>query len=817
MRSPAACTIISRNYLSYARILARSWQRHQPGARFYLLVVDRLPEGVDAGPGVLVVEPEELGLSSFPEMCRMYDVTELSTAMKPSLLALLLDDYGEEAVAYLDPDILILRPLPELWDALAGASLVLTPHLLRPIPRDGRRPGELDILLAGAYNLGFIAVRACAETRHFLAWWAERLRDDCRIDPARGLFVDQRWVDLVPGLFPSTVLWRDETCNVAYWNLHSRPLERRGDRFFVHGRPVGFFHFSGFDPATPWVLSRHQDRLEVGAGSALADLLAAYTEMQLADGFEECRAWGYGYARREDGIATVQAAPSARPENLAREDPGALKTTPAPLGVNLAGYFAAETGVGEAVRSEIRSFEAAGIAYVRNHVVDGGLAQENPHPVNLVHVNADQVPLFVRQKGAEYFRHRYNIGYWFWEISQFPEEWQGSFERFQEIWVGSRFTQDVLSRVSPVPVVHIPLSVEEDLPREDWGRSRFRLPPDRFVFLFVFDFKSYLERKNPLGLIRAFRQAFGKDDKVTLVHKCSHGESFPSGLAALQQAGGGANAASAADIRILDGVLSRQEINTLLSLSDCYVSLHRSEGFGLTLAEAMSLEKPVIATGYSGNMDFMTPVNSFPVDYRLIEIAEDHGPYKKGAFWADPDVDHAVSLMRLVYEDRERAREAGRRARQDIRRTLAPEVVGGRIRERLQRVTTAAFARRRGGAEEDRLLHHIRQVVGNTVEVGANVVVVSKGDDELLKLESRQGWHFPQVEDGRYAGHHPADSLGAVGHLEALRAQGGGYLLFPSTAFWWLEYYDGFTRHLDSRYPRIWQDESCILYRLAGI
>lgn len=804
MRSPAACTIISRNYLSYARILASSWQQHEPGRRFYLLVVDGLPDGTDAGPGVRVLAPEELGLSSFDEMRRKYDVTELSTAVKPSLLSLLLERYGEEAVVYFDPDILILRPLDELWEALAAASVVLTPHLVGPIPQDGRKPAELDILLAGAYNLGFVAVRGSEETRGFLAWWSERLRDGCRIDHARGMFVDQRWIDLVPGLFPSTVLLRDETYNVAYWNLHSRPLERRGDRFFVQGRPVAFFHFSGFDPETPRVLSKHQDRTAIEEGTALAELLDAYVEMQARNGLAVSRRWGYGHAR-----PVPVPSPAAPPAE--------------PIGVNLAGYIASEKGVGEAVRSSIRSVQAAGIPYVLNNFTDSGSAnletrftafsEENPLPVNLVHVNADQVPHFVAQKGEGYFRGRYNIGYWFWENSTFPEEWQPSFRCFQEIWVGSRFIQDAVSRVAPIPVVHVPLSVQEDLPRLDGGRSRFGLPPlPRFVFLFVFDFHSFLERKNPIGLIRAFRRAFRKDAAATLVLKCSHGESSPAGLAALRQAAGDA------DVRILDGVLSREEVNTLLSLSDCYVSLHRSEGFGLPLAEAMSLEKPVIATGYSGNMDFMTPLNSFPVDHRLIEIDEDHGPYKKGCVWADPDEDHAASLMRLVFEDRARAQEVGRRARQDVRRNLAPRVIGERIRERLMGVAAAAApAGRKAGADGDRLLHRIRQAVRDTVEPGANVIVVSKGDDELLKLDGRQGWHFPRAAHGGYAGHHPADSREAIHQLEALRAHGGEYLLFPAASFWWLGYYDELARHLDGRYPRVWKDGSCILYKLRGI
>src|SRR5262249_24027928 len=154
------------------------------------------------------IGPDALGLPCFYEMCFKYDVTELCTAVKPSFLSLLLDRYAD-GIIYFDPDILILKPLDELKALWRRADIVLTPHLLQPIPADGCKPTEQDIMLAGAYNLGFIAVRKSAETAEFLRWWNDRLRDGCRIDPARGLFTDQKWIDLVPGLFPSAGILRD--------------------------------------------------------------------------------------------------------------------------------------------------------------------------------------------------------------------------------------------------------------------------------------------------------------------------------------------------------------------------------------------------------------------------------------------------------------------------------------------------------------------------------------------------------------------------------------------------------------------------------
>src|SRR5947209_1054596 len=239
-RPLTGCTIISRNYLSHARILARSFIQHEPGGRFYVLVVDRLPPGVPRASELRILDPDELALPYFYELCFKYDVTELCTAVKPSLLSLLLSQYTEEVI-YFDPDILIMRPLDELEDALARGNIVLTPHLLKPIPGDNRRPNEQDILIAGSYNLGFLALRKSEETNEFLHWWQERLRDGCRVDIGRGLMTDQKWIDLIPGFFPSTVILRDDTYNVAYWNIPSRIIEKRGDQFLVNGRPLAFF------------------------------------------------------------------------------------------------------------------------------------------------------------------------------------------------------------------------------------------------------------------------------------------------------------------------------------------------------------------------------------------------------------------------------------------------------------------------------------------------------------------------------------------------------------------------------------------------
>jgi glycosyltransferase involved in cell wall biosynthesis/SAM-dependent methyltransferase len=543
-------------------------------------------------------------------------------------------------------------------------------------------------------------------------------------------------------------------------------------------------------------------------------------------------------AARRDGVCTVYALTGVAGRNRA---PARGAGRP-PFGVNVAGYFASEKGVGEAARATVRGLQAACIPHAVNTLMDeysangeptAGEADDNPYAVNLLQLNADTVPWFAETR-RDYLRGRYNVGFWFWELSQFPEqEWRESFGHLDEVWTATTFALDAITRASPVPVVRIPLAIPERLPTADRSRSHFGLPDDRFVFLFVFDFMSITGRKNPFGLVEAFRRAFRKGDPVTLVLKCTGGE--PRQLRAMGESPDVvralAEAADDLDVRVMTDVLPREDLNALIGLADSYVSLHRSEGFGLTLAEAMSLGKPVIATGYSGNTDFMTASNSFLVRYELVELDRDHGPYRKGCVWAEPDLGHAAELMRHVFENPDAARAVGRRARRDVLRAFHPQVVGGMIRERLLRLADlgkiphppvgAAPAPASGSPAVDELVRYheltdaVREAVRGSTPDGATVLVVSKGDDELLRLSGRRGWHFPRTPDGRYAGHHPADSAEAIAQLEGLRAKGAGYLVLPATVRWWLDHYADFRAHLDRRYRRAWDDASCVIYELA--
>lgn len=363
------------------------------------------------------------------------------------------------------------------------------------------------------------------------------------------------------------------------------------------------------------------------------------------------------------------------------------------FGVNIAGDISAEGGVAEGVRANIRAVKAAGIPHTLYNLnisrsANGDSAylsecvKDNPYGVNLVQVNANKVPSSYHRMGRKYFRGKYNIGFWAWELSMFPEIWQDRFRYFDEIWTYSSFCQSALAHVSPIPVLTMMPAIELPEPSRG-GRSTFGIPDDQFVFMFLFDYYSVFERKNPLAVVEAFKKAFLPTEPAALVLKCMNHEVASNSHERLRKAARGHS------VRFIENYLPRGDIRRLVSCCDVYVSLHRSEGFGFTMAEAMALGKPVIATNYSGNTDFMNDGNSYPVKYRIVELERDCGPYKKNNVWADPDIEDAAMLMRYTFDNRDEANKIGAQAAVDIRQQLSPSRAGERIRTRLQDIVHA--------------------------------------------------------------------------------------------------------------------------------
>ncbi|MBV8666382.1 MAG: glycosyltransferase family 4 protein, partial [Burkholderiaceae bacterium] len=939
------------------------------------------------------------------------------TAVKPYMFAQLRRQ-GYERVIYIDPDILLVDRLEDVERLLdEGASAVVTPHLTAPID-DGHHPTELDIMSAGAYNLGFLAIAGTPAADAFIDWWQDKLEHGAVSDTKRGLFTDQKWVDLAPGMFGGFAVLRDPGYNVAYWNLPHRPVTRENGVWMAGGSRLRFFHFSGFDPNNPKPFSKHQDRLNLNTIGEARELALEYAAKVLGHDYVLFRAKPYAFGVFEDGIPipgviralyreddelrflvgdnpfrsgeffaqgesgglpTILRALWLRQEHLQRAFPDPLGSSreayyrwftdaggveagihevfvrevasslhkllsvadympetpkmpagrlpsnaslwarglvylhkratggklsaerllqyqqvtgplqflrlcfrqvrgmrwlarfgihlgvearrqdpmraavavaarsiaPAPLwrsqaysglyaepgkevwwvgrhakfqlqhacgttlnlrgihmgdlhqrsyggdsglniaigigeeprvtvrvpsgpfdvtvelphqpkvwpsvlhvipevsfvpseiglgsdhrrlsiqlasielgdfcvfdatqfgkvvhgeaainghvplgvpGLNVIGYARSEHGVGQSLRQFTAALDAGGIpcaimdfnhnnlSRVQDRSLEQRIVAEPEHRINVFHINADQMPEAEMHLPAHIFA-RYNIGFWHWELPEMLEEHLAGFNRLNEVWVPTAFVQDAVAKKSPVPVVRMPHAIQFSV-SENASRAQFGLPEDKFLFLMMYDFSSYQERKNPQAALAAFEQAFAHaNDKVALVIKTHNAQFHDKDVQALRD-----RIAGRADVIWINETLSRQQVYDLQSVCDALVSLHRSEGYGLGPAEAMFLGKPVIATDWSGNTEFMRPYNSLPVNYRLVEIQKDVGVYRAGQIWAEPDVAHAALQMRRVVEDDALRANISAEARRTMREEFSPEAIGKRIKARL--------------------------------------------------------------------------------------------------------------------------------------
>jgi hypothetical protein len=415
-----------------------------------------------------------------------------------------------------------------------------------------------------------------------------------------------------------------------------------------------------------------------------SDLQAAFPDLDAPEGAEFV-AWSWEHGRRELLPSLLPPLPTDERRPAAGH-----------LGVNVIGYLGETLGLAEAARMYIEGLTAANVPVSTTAVIPDLPVEEAHRSItrygsnayddrraeiepafNLACVNADALADLVTARGREFLAGRPTIGQWGWETDVLPPSWTRAFELVDEVWVYSRFVAENLGRVLPVPVVVVPPAVivpdvtGVELP--PWARS------DRFTFLFMLDMFSTERRKNALGLVTAFTRAFSPGEGPRLLLKTINARFRAKAYDELRARAGGHP-----DVEVVDEFVGGDQRSALLARADCYVSLHRSEGFGLPLAEAMALGTPVIATGYSGNLDFTTPFNSYLVDWAPTKVGPGNEIYPDLGNWAEPDLDHAAALMRHVRAHQEEAAERATRARREVHEWYAPETVGAIARARLQ-------------------------------------------------------------------------------------------------------------------------------------
>jgi hypothetical protein len=737
------CSIAPPSKLAAARVLESGLETLHPGAT------------------VLVTECER-------------DTVVGGVANPPRLMHRALTD-GAELVAYLDPQVAVYGSLDPALELAREHGIALV-RRAAALPDDGNTPSYAELLAAGRISDAFVAVARGEAGERFLEWWAERLEEAASDE-------DEPWLDLVPDAFPEAVIIDDPGYGVSFWNLHERPLARRGEEALAGGAPLRFIHFAGFRADRPYWLSDDGTRVRVIDDPVLSELCGSYAQQLRASGWIEPKTtigdvYRLGNGQRVDhlvrdlwqeasdrgldfgdprahkaaeafvawvreradegGAAGVNryllAAYRTRPDLQAAfpdldgaGGPGLLAWAVGPgrqevfqellprshdeerargaaaLAVNVIGYLGDTLGLAEAARLYVKGLLAAGVPVSTTAVrpdlpVRGEKAralragshsyedlEAGVEPAfNLVCLNGDQFQAFLRMGGEEVLGGRPTIGQWGWETDVLPPGWLGAFHRVDEVWVYTSFVAQNLARLSPVPVVVVPMAIEVP---DTAGVELELARDDRFTFLFMVDFFSTSRRKNVLGLVEAFTRGFAPGEGPRLLLKTINGHLQVRAADELRHKIG-----DRPDIELVDRYLDPLQKYALLARADCYVSLHRSEGFGLPLAEAMALGTPVIATGYSGNTDFMTDRNSYLVDWTPTHVGVDCEIYPEHGSWAEPDLDHAAALMRRVWERPEEAASKADRARADIGRLYAPEVAGAIARGRLEQLLDMRLA-----------------------------------------------------------------------------------------------------------------------------
>ncbi|VEP16208.1 conserved hypothetical protein [Hyella patelloides LEGE 07179] len=307
MRKRAIFSICSNNYFPYARILFTSLKEYHPEVSLFLCLADTPQPEIELKiADVEVIPVADLEITNFLDFAFRYDIMEFNTAIKPFFLDWLIRERGFEEIVYLDPDIELFAPMKPVFDAFEkGADFAITPHITAPAEFD-EFPDDIGIMKAGIYNLGFIALNNSQEAQNFLQWWKRRLRYQCINQQDQGIFVDQKFVDLLPAFHQNVAILRDRTLNVAYWNLDRRKLSQTSEGWLVDGEPLIFFHFSGIDSQQPNRLSKHTERFQDYLDPAIQSIINRYLEsLQKFQDNSVNTSYGYGKFSNQIAIADL--------------------------------------------------------------------------------------------------------------------------------------------------------------------------------------------------------------------------------------------------------------------------------------------------------------------------------------------------------------------------------------------------------------------------------------------------------------------------------------------------------------------------------
>ena len=359
-----------------------------------------------------------------------------------------------------------------------------------------------------------------------------------------------------------------------------------------------------------------------------------------------------------------------------------------PEGINLIGNIKGSSGLGQSAR--LLALELESTKYpvdivqhsisdklnISDTTYDEKLAKQGQYGINIFHINMHEFATAYMQLGKNIWDNHYNIGFWLWELEEFPDEWIPCINLLDEIWTPAEFVSESIRKKTDKPVVTIPYYVTAPV-KPEYDRTYFNLPNDQFLFMMLFDSGSMIERKNPMAVIEAYKKAFNKDENVGLVIKMNgYNEDDVNYIHSLLE--------GYENIHIITESFSKVEVNSLIRAVDVVVSLHRAEGFGLVLAEAMINETPCIATNWSANTEFMNEDVACMVDYDIVTIDREIGPYAPGNHWAEAKVEQAAGFMRKLYDDPTYYNEKKVKAKEYIDAKLDLDRITKMIEDRIQ-------------------------------------------------------------------------------------------------------------------------------------
>lgn len=361
-------------------------------------------------------------------------------------------------------------------------------------------------------------------------------------------------------------------------------------------------------------------------------------------------------------------------------------------GINLIGPIDSATGLGQSFRLVERVVRQTGESYLiynyqqntRNRIdiskYQDKLQSELHYGINLWHVNPSEFAEAYAVMGKEAFDHHYNIAFWLWELEDFPDEWVPYIRLLDEIWTPSEFISESIRKKTDKSVYTVPYYVTAETDTQKYDRAYFGLPDDKFLYLMMYDVQSITERKNPEGVIQAFQQAFQPDHgRAGLVIKLN--SASDADIARIR-----ADIGAYENVYLINRNMSKTEVNSLVADVDVFVSLHRAEGFGLVLAEAMLNHVPTIATNWSANTEFMNAECACMVDYKLITLEKEIPPYHKGCRWAEPDLQEAAEYMKRLEADPDYYRQISERAYAYLTEKLGIETIKELMMERIQNI-----------------------------------------------------------------------------------------------------------------------------------